>query len=555
MTSTRKTPRRLTKYLLVACFAIASVISFSFVNDNYFEISKNLDIFATLFREVNTYYVDEVEPSKLMRTGIDAMLESLDPYTNYISEAEAEDYRMQMTGQYVGIGAIISPYGDYVVINEPYEGYPAQKEDLRPGDIILEIDGKDMYKKNTSEVSKMLRGQPNTTVKLKIKRNNEDMVKVISRQEIQVKNVPYYGMIDEHTGYIKQTGFTTDCGKEVRDALTELKKNAGLTSVILDLRFNPGGLLHESVNVVNVFTPKNQVVVNQRGKVKEWDHEYKTLNQGIDTDIPLVVIVNRNSASASEIVSGTIQDIDRGVIIGQRSFGKGLVQSTRPLSFNSQLKVTIAKYYTPSGRCIQALDYTHRNEDGSVGAIADSLRKEFNTRNGRKVYDGGGVTPDVVVEPRKLSSITSSLITKNIIFDFATKFRNEHESIASAKDFKLSETEWMEFLKFIENKDYSYTNKTEQALEEFRKKAEDDKSFTPIASEYEMLKSKLSHDKKNDIQQHKTEIIEFIEAEITKRYYYQKATVEASFDDDPEIQAALGLFGDMKRYNALLNKK
>ena len=359
------------KYIVIGALGLSSVFTFSFV-DNYFEMSKNLDIFTTLYKEVNTYYVDDIEPSKFMRTGIDAMLESLDPYTNYISEAETEDYRFQVTGQYGGIGATIGMRENEIMITEPYESFPAQKEDLRPGDILLEIDGKSMKGKTTSDVSKLLKGQPKTKVKLKIKREGTgELVKEITREEIHVKNVPYFGMINENIGYIKLTGFTNDAGKEVKDALTELKKNDKLTSVILDVRGNPGGLLHESVNVVNVFVSKGQEVVSTKGKAKEWDKSYHTLGQVVDAEIPLVVLTSRSSASASEIVSGTIQDLDRGVIIGQRTFGKGLVQSTRPLTYNSQLKVTTAKYYIPSGRCIQALDYSHRNEDGSVGSVPD----------------------------------------------------------------------------------------------------------------------------------------------------------------------------------------
>jgi carboxyl-terminal processing protease len=443
---------------LTAC----ALFAFSPVNTNYFEISKNLDIFATLYREVNAYYVDDVDAGKLMRKAIDEMLNSLDPYTNYISESEIEDYRFQMTGQYGGIGSQIGQKDDYIMITDPYEGYPAQKEDLRAGDLLLEVDGNVVRGKNSSDISKLLKGQPGTKVKLKIRRDGEgDLIKVLTREEIHVKNVPYSGMINEHTGYIRLQSFTNDAGKEVRNALIELKKNTGLTSVILDVRGNPGGLLHESVNIVNVFVPQQTEIVSTKGKIKESDKTYKTLDQPVDTEIPLVVLTNRSSASASEIVSGSIQDLDRGVIIGTRTFGKGLVQNTRPLSYGTQVKITTAKYYTPSGRCIQALDYSHRNEDGSVGVVADSLKKEFKTKNGRKVYDGGGVAPDIIVEHKNYSKITESLLTKQLIFDFATRYRASHPSIASAKEFRLTDKDFEDFKQYITGKEYDYSTASE----------------------------------------------------------------------------------------------
>lgn len=540
---------------ITGTLGILSFLSVSFAND-YFEISKNLDIFATLYKEINTYYVDEINSSKLMRTGIDAMLNSLDPYTNYISEAEIEDYRIETSGQYVGIGAAIGQKGEYILITDVYEDYPAQKNDLRAGDLVLEIDGKSVKGKTPDEMGKLLKGQPKTKVLLKIKREEEgEIVKEVIREEIHVKNVPFFGMINETTGYIKLTGFTANAGKEVKNALEELKKNLKLESVILDLRGNPGGLLHEAVNIVNVFTPKGQLVVNTHGKVSEWDKTYHTLNAPVDADIPLVVMTNKNSASASEIVAGSIQDLDRGVIVGQKSFGKGLVQSTRPLSFNTQLKVTTAKYYIPSGRCIQLLDYSHRNADGSVGFFADSLKKEFKTKGGRKVYDGGGVSPDMAVDPRIVSPVAQSLITKFILFDYASKYRSTHASIPAVKNFSLTDTDFQDFLNFIKGKEYDYTTKTEQSLEEFRKKAQDEKYFDAIKDSYDKLKLKLQQDKEADIVKNKTEIIELLEEEIARRYYYQRARVEATFDDDPDIKQAILLLGNMNLYRKILSGK
>lgn len=543
-------------YYIVIAFGILGLFSFKTTSTNYFEISKNLDIFATLFREVNTYYVDDVDAGKLIKKAIDEMLESLDPYTNYISEAEAEDFRFQMTGQYGGIGSMVGTKNNQVVITEPYEGFPAQKADLRAGDIILEIEGKSTQNKTTTDISKMLKGQPGTQVKLLIQREGEGtLTKTLTREEIQLKNVPYVGMINENTGYIRLASFTQNAGKEVRDAMIELKKNTNLKSVILDVRGNPGGLLHESINIVNVFVPQGVEVVSTKGKVKEWDKSYKSLNQPVDAELPMVVLTNRGSASASEIVSGSIQDLDRGVVIGQKTYGKGLVQSTRPLTYNAQLKVTTAKYYTPSGRCIQALDYSHRNADGSVGSVPDSLKKEFKTKSGRKVFDGGGVDPDLVNKQAEYSKITESLIINQLIFDYATKYRNRHASIAPAKDFKLTDADFTDFKTFLSDKKYDYQTASEKALEDFKKKAEDEKYFEAVQSQYQQLKQNLTRDKQADLEKNKSEIIELLESEIAKRYYFQKAEFEMAAKHDEDVKLAIKLLNDLPRYNAILGKK
>ena len=538
--------------LVIVVFVVSS---FAAINSttNYFEISKNLDIFASVYREVNTYYVDEVDAGKLMKRGIDEMLNSLDPYTNFFSESEVEDFRFQVTGLYGGIGAQIGNKGDYVVVTDPYENYPAQKEDLRAGDIIIEIDGKSTKGKNTSEISKLLKGQAGTKVKLTIKREDEgELTKTLTRQEIHINNVPYFGMVNDNTGYIRLATFTNDAGKEVKDALVELKKNPSLKSVILDVRGNPGGLLHEAVNIVNVFIPQGQEVVSTKGKVKEWEKSYKTLNPPVDIEIPLVVLTNRSSASASEIVSGSIQDLDRGVVIGLKTFGKGLVQSTRPLSYNTQVKITTAKYYTPSGRCIQALNYSHRNEDGSVGAVPDSLKKEFKTKNGRKVFDGGGVDPEIFVVHTPYSKLAESLLSKQLIFDFATTYRIKHDKIVSSKEFHISDVDFEEFKKNISGKEYDYMTASERSLEDFKKKAEEEKYFSAVKDQFESLKHNLQHDKKADLEKNKKEIMDLLDKEIASRYYFQKARYEASFDSDEDIQESLKLFADMNRYQSLL---
>lgn len=552
----QKTSNKIRFVIAVIFIGGIALISQSF-KDDYFEISKNLDIFATLFREVNLYYVDEIQPGQLIKTGIDAMLESLDPYTNFIPEDDIEDARFMTTGQYGGIGALIRTRDDLIVIAEPYEDAPAAKADLRAGDVIIEVEGKSTKGKNTSDVVKVLKGQPNTPVKLLIKREGEEnpIEKTIMREEIKVNNVPYYGMIDDKIGYIKLTGFTQDAGREVKDALTKLKENPALEGVVLDLRGNPGGLLREAINIVNVFVEKNIDIVSTKGKVKDWDKIYKSLNSPVDLTIPLAVLVNRSSASASEIVSGSIQDLDRGVVIGQRSFGKGLVQTSRPLSYNTQLKITTSKYYIPSGRCIQAKDYSHRNEDGSVGTVPDSMIKEFSTRAGRKVYDGGGVIPDVSLSVKEYTPISRSVMSNNIIFDFATRYRIKHPEINTAKSFTITPELFNEFSEFIATKEYSYKTESEELLTEWQKVAEREKYFDAAKSEFEQLKQKIEYDKKADIDKSKDQLSELLLDEITSRYYFQKGRIESSFGYDAELKKAVEILKDKTFYKDILSGK
>ncbi len=551
----KNTIRKLKIWVITLSIAGTGWLSYSFADD-YFEISRNLDIFATLFRELNIYYVDEVKPGELMKDGIDAMLESLDPYTNYIPESEVEDYRFMTTGQYGGIGALIGQKGDYVVVTDPYEGYPAHKADLRAGDVILEIDGKSVKGKKYDEISKILKGQPKTPVKILIKREGEsgNIEKEVIRDEIKISSVPYTGMLDNEIGYIRLTGFTDNAGGEVKDALLELKNKHNAKSLILDLRGNPGGLLNEAVNITNLFVDRGVEVVTTKGKVKEWDKTYRALNAPVDTQMPLVVLVNSGSASASEIVSGSIQDLDRGIVIGQRTFGKGLVQTTRPLSFNSQLKVTTAKYYIPSGRCIQALDYTHRNEDGSVGKIPDSLVSLFKTRSGRVVADGGGVMPDFATDPQYLTNIAQSLLSKQLIFDYATLYRSKKPSIASAKEFRLTDNEFNEFVAWLGDKEYDYVTKSEKSLEELKETAIREKYYDGLKDQFEALRKSMMHDKQEDLQKNKTEIIELLEDEIVSRYYYQKGRVEGSFDNDPEILKGMEALRNKKVFDEIMNR-
>ncbi|ALD21800.1 S41 family peptidase [Hymenobacter sp. DG25A] len=533
----------------------ALLVSFRSASDNerYFEIAKNLDIFATLFKEVNTYYVDEVPPSKLVKTGIDAMLKSLDPYTNYIPEDDIEDFRTMTTGQYGGIGAVVVKRANKTVVQAAYEGYPAQKAGLLPGDEILNINGVSLEKKTNSDISKLLKGQANSQVKLMVTRYGQDApVEVnITRDKIQVDNVPYYGMLTSDIGYFQLAGFTVDAGKEVRLAVSKLKEQ-GAKKIVFDIRDNPGGLLNEAVNISNLFVDKGLDIVSTKGKVTEWNKTYKALDTPLDTQIPIAIITSNRSASASEIVSGVLQDYDRAVLVGERTFGKGLVQATRPLSYNSQLKVTTAKYYIPSGRCIQEIDYSHRADDGSLGKFPDSLRTAFKTQTGRTVFDGGGVAPDVEVQEQDVAEITRLLLQKNYVFDYATRYRAEHTSIPPARDFKLSDAEYQKFIQFLQGKDISYSTEVEKSLADVVKKAKEEKHYDDVKNELEAIRRKVSTNKSNDLIRFKPEIREFLEQEIVSRYYFQKGSIEASFDDDPNILAAVQVLNEPNRYAALL---
>lgn len=526
--------------------------------DNSFETVKNLDIFYTLYKELNLYYVDPIEPGDIIKTGIDAMLESLDPYTVYIPESKTEDLKIMTTGQYGGIGAVIRQKNEYTMIVQPYDESPAAKAGLIPGDIILEIDGRSMKNKKSDEVSELLRGEPKTTLKLKVKRLGEEKpvsVNVI-REEIKMNSVPYYGLVDENVGYITLNNFTNTAAKEVKDAFVDLNKENKLNTIILDLRSNPGGLLIEAVKICNLFVDKGSEIVSMKGKVPQMDKSYLADTNPMNTDIKVVVLVNRASASASEIVAGCMQDLDRGVVIGQRTFGKGLVQTTRELSYNSILKITTAKYYTPSGRCIQALDYSHRNEDGSVGNVPDSLISEFKTKNGRKVYDGGGIIPDVDIEVPTLSNIAISLVLKDLIFDYANLYKHKHATIASADKFKLSDAEYAEFIEFLSDKDFDYKTKTEELLNKLIEESKTEKYFDAAETELNALKGKFAHDKNKDLMMFSDEIKELLSAEIVTKYYNEKGTILYSLGNDPEIKKAIELSkNDEQYYNILKPSK
>jgi len=533
---------------------IVAIFSFSFVED-LFQVSKNLDIFAAIYKQLSINYVDDVNSSELMKNGIDAMLEELDPYTEYIPEAEIEDYKLKyVSTQYGGIGATISNRGGKVIVAEPYAGFPAQKADIRAGDEFLEINGISLKGKSNEQVSSMLKGSKGTAVKLQIQRPGmpKPMDLNLTREEIKQNNVPYYGMLSNNIGYIKLDKFLENSAQEVKDALAELKKN-NINGLVLDLRFNGGGILQEAVKIVNLFVDKGVTVVIQKGRNREKSITYNTFNNPLEPTLPLVILVNNRSASASEIVAGSLQDLDRAVVIGQRSFGKGLVQQTFNLPYNSLVKVTVAKYYTPSGRCIQALDYTHRDTEGMVVKVADSLITEYKTKSGRSVYDGSGIFPDVFIKPLRYSLIAQSLASKYHIFDYATQYRNLKTSISDPKSFRLNDSEYNEFIAFLSKRDYSYDTKVERLLNELREEADKENKIAELKPEFDALKVKVSLSKKNDLIIFKSEIKRILESEIVSRYYFEKGRLEQNFQYDHELTEAQKVLSDKSVLASILN--
>ena len=541
------------KKLIFISLFISSLTLLSFKSD-YFEIAKNLEIFTDLYKELNTYYVDETDPGKLIKSAMDEMLQTLDPYTNYIPESEIEDFQFMTTGQYGGIGAMITKRDEYVYISEPYEGFPAQKSGLMAGDKILEVNNISVKGKSTEEVSKLLKGQPNTNVSILIERKyiNEPFEVSFKREKVTVGSVPYFGLLENNIGYVKLRSFTRNCSNDLKNAILKLKEQSA-TSLILDLRGNPGGLLNESVKIANFFVNQGEDIVSTKGKIKSWEKVYTATNKPIDTEIPLVVLIDQSSASASEIVSGSLQDLDRAVIVGKRSFGKGLVQQTRKLSYNSQLKLTVAKYYIPSGRCIQALDYSNRNEDGSVGKIADSLSTEFRTKNNRKVYDGGGITPDLVTESEVSSKLLLSLFRERLFFDYATEYRLKNENILSAKDFKINDEKFLDFKNFLSDKEYEYETDTEKAYKKLKKVAEEENYFESMKNNFDLLVTKIDDAKSDDLEKNKDFVKEILANEIVSRYYYQKGRIQSSLNYDKDILEAITVLSDSTKYKQILS--
>ncbi len=543
-------------FLVVILLASSTVLLTGYGTRN-FEIAKNLDIFSTLFQELVVNYVDDVNVSDVMRSGIDGMLSGLDPYTTFIPESEIEDVRFMTTGQYGGIGALIQRRNDRVMIAEPYEGNPAHKAGLLPGDIILEINDRSVAGLDEGEVRNLLTGQPGTTIDMLLEREGEPepFLKTIERKVVQVDNIPHYGMLDESTAYIKLTGFTRNAGREVRDAFIELRDNHDVEYVILDLRGNGGGLLNEAVNVANLFIDKGELIVRTEGRLEDRRSAHRTLNDPLDTDVPLAVLIDRQSASASEIVAGAIQDYDRGVVIGHRSFGKGLVQNVLPLSYNTQLKVTVAEYLIPSGRSIQAIDYADRREDGSVDEIPDSLKEAHETKGGRVVYDGGGIEPDVPVERPQIGQVTRALIRQHMIFDFATRYHQEHKELNPPEEFYISDGLYEDFQGFVSDRDFAYKTDSERLLEEFERTASREKYYDAIADHFEDVKQKIREEKSHDFVTFRDEITQLLREEIVSRYYYQKGRVIVSLDADPDVEKALQVLADEPVYSGILAGK
>jgi len=542
--------------VLIISAIILLLSSSAFVySDRFFEIARNMSIFSSMFKEVNTYYVDEVNPNQLMNTGINAMLKSLDPYTNYIPEDRIEDFRTLNTGQYGGIGATTIRLDGNIYISMLFEGYPAQESGLIIGDQVLKINQIDITSMSNEEISQLMKGQTSTEVVLTIHRYGEENPKdiLVGRTKVTINNVPYHGIIDDDKGYIKLNEFTQNASKNVNNALIELKKK-GATSIILDLRGNPGGLLVESVNLSNIFIPKGSPVVSTKGKIEDNNTDYRAMFAPTDTEIPLVVLINSGSASASEIVAGVIQDYDRGILIGQKSYGKGLVQTTRRLSYNAQLKVTTAKYYVPSGRCIQAIDYSNRREDGSVGSIPDSLITSFSTRNGRPVFDGGGIDPDLEVDDIDLPPVASNLISQGLIFKYGNKFNYENESIPAGVQFRISDEHYDDFSNWIKEQDFEYQTKAEIDLEKIRVSATREQRWRTIEDEHKALSEQIWKQKDLDIKKYKSLIKNLLEEEIVSRYYLQKGAIEAGFEEDPYIADAREILDNPEKYKSLLKQ-
>lgn len=541
-------------FIVIVFCLLNTINSFSQIDDEkYFEMNKAIETFGSVFKSLHSNYVDELNSGDLVKTAIDAMLAKLDPYTNFYPESEMEEVKLQYLGQYGGIGALIHYKNGIVYISEPYEGLPAYKAGVKAGDAILSIDGESAKGKTSNQVSEKLRGQAGTEIELELERDGKIIKKTFRREDIQLPNVPYFGMIDSVVGYIKLNEFTKEASKHVQEAFENLKRQ-NMQYLIFDLRGNGGGLLQEAVNIVNLFVDKGQVVVSTKAKTVEKNSVFKTTKKAIDTKIPIVVLIDGTSASASEIVSGSLQDFDRAVIMGQCSFGKGLVQNILPLIYNSQIKVTVSKYYIPSGRCIQAIDYSHRDKDGNANKIPDSLRTAFKTKGGRTVYDGLGIEPDITIEPEYASNIAIALISKFLCFDYATKFVKENPNIASAKDFEITDEIYNDFIEFLKDKDYNYTTTSEKILDDLITSAKKEKLGENTLKEIELIKTQIAEDKKEDLIKYKEDIKEILLSEIVVRYYNQKGRIEALLKHDNEVKEATKLLYDQKQYNKTLGK-
>lgn len=549
-----KKNRRFT--IVLTTLVVLATLAFIGPQEKYFEVARNLDIFASLFKEVNGYYVDEVDPEKLVAIGIDAMTRSLDPYTVYIPEKDIAAFRTVTTGKYAGVGIMVARIKGEISVTMVDKKYPAYEAGIKIGDKIIEVDGHPLVTMTQEEISGLLKGEIGNEVVMKVERFGEPRLLEfrIERANIKISNVPYFGMIDQTTGYIKLAEFTNDAATEVSDALDSLKKS-GASSIILDLRGNPGGLLNEAIDICNVFIEKGREVVSTKGQIGEWNRSHLTPREPVDKNIPIAVLIDNSSASAAEIVAGVIQDYDRGILVGQKSFGKGLVQTTRGLPYSSQLKITTAKYYTPSGRCIQAIDYANKDENGGAGKIPDSLKVAFKTTNGRTVYDGGGIDPDFTIEEDQLPSVVLSLLEKGLIFEYATKYSYENKSISDPAEFNLSDTDYRDFLKWLEEKEFTYDTKVEKELQHIKETASEEKYYNNIKDRIEKLGETLRNEKENDFKTFKQNISRLLSSEIVARYYLEEGRIEFLLNDDPQINKALEMLQNQDEYLKMLQAK
>lgn len=533
-------------------------------DDRNFQISKNLDIFNSIFKELDMFYVDTVNAEKMIQTGVEGMLSLTDPYTEYYPEEEVSSLKEMTTGKYGGIGAAIRYYEakDRIAVVEPTEGMPAAEAGVKAGDIILSVGGKEMVRGDmkpqefSSKVSEALRGEPGTSFVLKVlrplKNDSTVMEFKITRKNIRTNPVPYYGMVKDSIGYLALSSFTENSAKDFKKAFIELKQK-GAKSLIIDLRDNGGGSLSEAVDIVNLYVPKGQEIVVTKGKVRQAQGSYKTQNEPVDTQIPLAVLVNGATASASEIVSGSLQDLDRAVVIGSRTFGKGLVQTIRPLPYNGTLKVTTSKYYIPSGRCIQAIDYAKKNADGSVARTPDSLTTVFHTAAGREVRDGGGIRPDIEVKGDKIPNIVFYLMNDDLIFDYATQYCWDHPTLASVDDFKLTDADYEAFKKLVKSRNFTYDRQSEKMLKSLKEIAEFEGYMTEAAEEFKALEKKLNHNLDRDLDYFAKPIKEYISQEIVTRYFYQRGAVMERLKDDTDLEEAIKVLQNPVRYREILS--
>jgi len=545
------------KHILITGLFLIAMVGLKAQENNNFKVAKSIEIFSGVLNQLNLNYVDTIHPVQLTQTAIKDMLRGMDPYTVYVPEKDMSNFNLMLSGIYGGIGSMIQKQGDYVVITEPYENFPAQKAGLKAGDKIIAINGKSAKNMSSLAVSKLLKGDPGSHFQLTVRHfgAKKDTTLTLNREQIKIPNVPYYGMVGGDIGYIRLTQFSPNAANDVRDAFVSLKENHDIKGVILDLRNNGGGLLNEAVKIANIFVRKGQTIVTTKGKLLSNNMVYKTPGPVIDRKIPLAILVNGNTASASEIVSGSMQDLDRGVIIGQQTFGKGLVQNTIALPYGGKIKITIAKYYIPSGRCIQAIDYFHRTKNGRPERVPDSLTHAFKTADGRVVRDGGGIKPDIVMKPVVFSQVSADLYAQNYIFDFANEFSLRHKSIAPPTQFRISDSTFNQFKKFVLNKGFSYKTETGSLIKRLKQSAKRENYFKALKPTIDSLAKNLNKEKKQDLDKHKKQIDEMLRVEIATRYYYQKGKTASALINDAEVSKAVTVLNNKGLYESILAGK